>query len=59
MPLFKRRMADPSSRPAGTVPVQLLMLSHPTACPPADDAEEGPAESGPAQADPAAESAPG
>jgi hypothetical protein len=59
MPLFKKRMANPSTRPAGSVPVQLLLLSHPTAYPPTDDAEAGPAESGPAEAGPAAEGAPG
>jgi DNA-binding transcriptional ArsR family regulator len=33
MPLFLERMADPSKRPAGSVPVELLMFSYPTALP--------------------------
>ena len=41
MPLFEKRMADPTKRPAGSVPVQLLLLSHPTAYPQAGDAEAG------------------
>jgi DNA-binding transcriptional ArsR family regulator len=41
MPLFQKRMADPSKRPPGSVPVQLLLLSHPIAYP-----EEGEAEAG-------------
>jgi DNA-binding transcriptional ArsR family regulator len=39
MPLFEKRMADPSKRPPGSVPVQLLLLSHPIAYPEADRAE--------------------
>jgi hypothetical protein len=39
MPLFQKRMADPSKRPDGSVPVQLLLLSHPIAYPEADEAE--------------------
>ena len=39
MPLFEKRMADPSTRPPGSVPVQLLLLSHPIAYPEADRAE--------------------
>ena len=39
MPLFQKRMADPSKRPHGSVPVQLLLLSHPIAYPEAGDAE--------------------
>ena len=39
MPLFEQRMADPSKRPPGSVPVQLLLLSHPIAYPEADRAE--------------------
>lgn len=41
MPLFQKRMADPPKRPAGSVPVQLLLLSHPIEYP-----EDGEAESG-------------
>ena len=41
MPLFQKRMADPSKRPRGSVPVQLLLLSHPIAYPEADDEDEG------------------
>ena len=41
MPLFRERMADPSKRPAGSVPVQVLLLSHPIAHPAAADAEAG------------------
>jgi DNA-binding transcriptional ArsR family regulator len=41
MPLFQKRMADPSKRPHGSVPVQLLLLSHPIAYPEAGDAEAG------------------
>ena len=40
MPLFEKRMADPSKRPHGSVPVQLLLLSHPIAYPEADDEDE-------------------
>jgi hypothetical protein len=40
MPLFEKRMADPSQRPAGSVPVQLLLLSHPLAYPEAADEDE-------------------
>lgn len=39
VPLFQARMADPSKRPAGSLPVQLLLLSHPTAYPESGDAE--------------------
>jgi Helix-turn-helix domain len=46
MPLFLERMADPSKRPAGSVPVQLLMLAHPTAHPEAGEAEAGPRDEG-------------
>jgi Helix-turn-helix domain len=31
--LFEERMSDPSRRPAGSVPVQMLLVSHPTAYP--------------------------
>ncbi len=41
MPLFKERMADPSKRPAGSVPVQLLLFSHPIAYPEPNDADAG------------------
>jgi DNA-binding transcriptional ArsR family regulator len=41
MPLFEKRMADPSKRPVGSVPVQLLLLSHPIAHPEAGEAEAG------------------
>jgi DNA-binding transcriptional ArsR family regulator len=41
MPLFQKRMADPSKRPRGSVPVQLLLLSHPIAYPEAAEAEAG------------------
>jgi DNA-binding transcriptional ArsR family regulator len=33
MPLFQERMADPSKRPAGSVPVELLLFSYPIAYP--------------------------
>jgi DNA-binding transcriptional ArsR family regulator len=33
MPLFLERMADPSKRPAGSVPVELLLFSYPIAYP--------------------------
>lgn len=48
MTLFEERMADPSQRPAGSVPVRLLLLSHPTAHPEADDpkADRPPAAAG-------------
>ena len=39
MPLFQKRMADPSKRPHRSVPVQLLLLSHPIAYPETGDAE--------------------
>jgi DNA-binding transcriptional ArsR family regulator len=38
-PLFQQRMADPSKRPPGSVPVQLMLLSHPIAHPAAGDPE--------------------
>jgi DNA-binding transcriptional ArsR family regulator len=41
MPLFLERMADPSKRPAGSVPVELLLFSYPIAHPAAGDAEAG------------------
>ncbi len=46
MPLFLERMADPSKRPAGSVPVELLLFSYPIAYPAAghekaDDEGEG------------------
>ena len=41
MPLFRERMADPSRRPAGSVPVQLLLFSYPIAHPEAAAAEPG------------------
>lgn len=41
MPLFRERMADPSRRPAGSVPVQLLLFSYPIAHPEAGAAEPG------------------
>lgn len=39
MPLFEKRMADPSKRPPGSVPVQLLLLSHPIEYPQDGEAE--------------------
>jgi DNA-binding transcriptional ArsR family regulator len=33
MPLFQERMADPSKRPAGSLPVELLLFSYPIALP--------------------------
>jgi hypothetical protein len=33
MTLFEERMGDPSHRPPGSVPVRMLLLSHPTAYP--------------------------
>ena len=41
MPLFRERMADPSRRPVGSVPVQLLLFSYPIAHPEAAAAEAG------------------
>jgi hypothetical protein len=41
MPLFRERMADPSRRPAGSLPVQLLLFSYPIAHPEAAAAEPG------------------
>lgn len=41
MPLFQKRMADPSRRPPGSVPVQLLLLSHPVEYPEDSEAEAG------------------
>jgi Helix-turn-helix domain len=41
MPLFLQRMADPSKRPAGSVPVRVLLLSHPTAHPEPGEPETG------------------
>lgn len=41
MPLFEKRMADPSKRPPGSVPVQLLLLSNPIEYPEDGDAEAG------------------
>jgi hypothetical protein len=41
MPLFEKRMADPSKRPAGSVPVRLLLFSHPTAHPEAGEPVTG------------------
>jgi hypothetical protein len=38
MPLFLNRMADPAKRPAGSVPVRLMLLSYPTEHPDAGDA---------------------
>jgi predicted transcriptional regulator len=47
MPLFQARMADPSKRPPGSVPVRLLLLSHPTAYPLGGEEEEEEEEAGP------------
>ncbi len=41
MPLFQKRMADPSKRPPGSVPVQLLLLSHPIEYPEDGETEAG------------------
>jgi hypothetical protein len=41
MPLFQKRMADPSKRPPASVPVQLLLLSHPIEYPGDGEAEAG------------------
>jgi predicted transcriptional regulator len=41
MTLFEERMGDPSTRPAGSVPVRLLLLSHPTEYPQAGQAAPG------------------
>jgi DNA-binding transcriptional ArsR family regulator len=38
-PLFQKRMADPSKRPSGSVPVQLLLLSHPIEYPEGGEAQ--------------------
>jgi hypothetical protein len=41
MPLSEKRMADPSKRPPGSVPAQLLLLSHPVEYPEDGEAEAG------------------
>jgi DNA-binding transcriptional ArsR family regulator len=46
MPLFRERLADPAKRPAGSLPVELLLFSYPIAHPAADrekaaDEDEG------------------
>ncbi len=46
MPLFLERMADPAQRPAGSVPVRVLLLSHPTAHPEAGEPKPGPRDEG-------------
>jgi DNA-binding transcriptional ArsR family regulator len=46
MPLFQKRMADPAKRPPGSVPVQLLLLSHPIEYPGDGEAEAGHADKG-------------
>jgi hypothetical protein len=33
VPRFRERLADPSQRPAGSVPVELLLFSYPVAHP--------------------------
>ena len=59
MPLFLERMADPSKRPAGSVPVRVLLLAHPTAHPDGPDGPDGAddpdgqAEAGPPDEEPA------
>jgi hypothetical protein len=47
LPLFQKRMADPSKRPPASVPVQLLLLSHPIEYPEGSAAEAGRADEGP------------
>lgn len=39
MPLFRERLADPAKRPAGSVPVELLLFSYPIAYPAAGHVE--------------------
>lgn len=46
MPLFRERLADPAKRPAGSVPVELLLFSYPIAHPAAGHATS---DSAPAQ----------
>ncbi len=46
MPMFEKRMADPSKRPPGSVPVRLLLLSHPIEYPEDGEAEAGPGATG-------------
>jgi DNA-binding transcriptional ArsR family regulator len=46
MPLFRERMADPSSRPAGSVPVEVLLFSYPIAHPGAGAAQAGDGDEG-------------
>ena len=46
MPLFRERRADPSKRPASSVPVELLLFSYPIAHPAAGDAEADPEDEG-------------
>jgi DNA-binding MarR family transcriptional regulator len=40
LPRMRERLADPSTRPPGAVPVELLMFSYPISPPPADDGGE-------------------
>lgn len=44
--LFRERMADPSKRPAGSVPVELLLFSYPLAHPTDGDVETGESDEG-------------
>lgn len=37
VPRFRERLTDPSTRPEGALPVELLMFSYPIAPPPADE----------------------
>lgn len=44
--LFRERMADPSKRPADSVPVELLLFSYPLAHPTDGDVETGESDEG-------------
>ena len=49
LPRFRDRITDPAQRPAGAIPVEILMFSYPISVPPAEDGEPAsalPAEGG-------------
>jgi DNA-binding transcriptional ArsR family regulator len=37
LPRFRERLTDPAQRPAGSLPVELMMFSHPMTMPPQED----------------------
>jgi predicted ArsR family transcriptional regulator len=49
MPWFRERLADPSQRPPGSVPVEMLVLSYPIDPPPADGDGDGDVQAPPGQ----------